>query len=334
MKIRALISVACAALASGAPLVWHAGPLRQPSVPFAMDIHLPVLGAAADAARAANAVLNAGLNSTAIDFANGVHTPHITLYLTQWSCDGLPAGAGSIGSGAPLSCLEKIETAIAEVSREWAAAGACQISLGSVYAAGGFAMMNVSNSDCLQVYSDVLVTATHRFAQPGQPAPAWVLELPEPERSEKLRDIALYGSPNVFSQFSPHISVAWSPNASAVAAAVAGLPPSPALTFSGQIVRLGRVGPHGTVVAGRDLGWYNVSLPGDAVCRQVHVSAAACDKDTLSGGGCAWCVTLTARGFSSFCTTQVRARQLPLFPLSYCHKRRRTPSEQMQPVPT
>ena len=80
-----------------------------------MDIHLPVLGAAADAARAANAVLNAGLNSTAIDFANGAHTPHITLYLTQWSCDGLPAGAGSIGSGAPLSCLEKIETAIAEV---------------------------------------------------------------------------------------------------------------------------------------------------------------------------------------------------------------------------
>ena len=80
MKIRALISVACAALASGAPLVWHAGPLRQPSVPFAMDIHLPVLGAAADAARAANAVLNAGLNSTAIDFANGAHTPHITLY--------------------------------------------------------------------------------------------------------------------------------------------------------------------------------------------------------------------------------------------------------------
>ena len=131
------------------------------------------------------------------------------------------------------------------------AMGQCEVTLTAPFAAGSFAMMNVSNSPCLQRVSDMLVNATHRFSQPNQRAPDWVYELPEPLRSEKLRLVALYGSPNVFAQFAPHVSLAWGPDAASVAAAVEALPPTPPSTFLGRIVALGQVGPHGTVLQGQ-----------------------------------------------------------------------------------
>ena len=54
-----------------------------------------------------------------------------------------------------------------------------------------------------------------------QPAPGWVNSLPEPERTEKLNDIKKYGSPNVFGQFAPHVTLAWDEDATKVAAAIA-----------------------------------------------------------------------------------------------------------------
>jgi hypothetical protein len=97
----------------------------------------------------------------------------------------------------------------------------------------------------------MLVNATHRFSQPNQRAPDWVYALPEPLRSEKLRLVALYGSPNVFSQFDPHLSLAWGPDAVSVAAAIEALPTTPPSVFVGEIVALGSVGPHGTVLQGQ-----------------------------------------------------------------------------------
>ena len=61
-------------------------------------------------------------------------------------------------------------------------------------------MMNVTNTPCLQRYSDLVVNATHRLSQPNQTVPGWVHTLPEPERSEKIQDVEEYGSPNVFTQ--------------------------------------------------------------------------------------------------------------------------------------
>ena len=119
------------------------------------------------------------------------------------------------------------------------------------YAAGEFAMMNVTNSACLQRFSDTIVNVTHGFSKPNQTAPDWVYSLPEPERSEKLRYIAAYGSPNVFSQFAPHVSLAWASDALAVAAAVAALPALPPSTFNSEVLALGAVGPHGTVLQGQ-----------------------------------------------------------------------------------
>ena len=236
----------------------HAAPLdyvlplvglrQRGSVAFEMDIHLPVSGEALEAVQSANAFLNAHLNSTEIDFSSK-HKPHVTLYLTTWSCGSFT----SRGGGSPekvLTCLEKIETAICEIAPQLEALGPCTVGLSNVYAAGEFAMMNVSYSPCLQRFSDVVVNATNQYSLPNQTAPDWVYSLPEPERSEKLRYIALYGSPNVFSQFSPHVSLAWGPDAHSISAAIDALPLTPArLNFVGDVFSLGTVGQHGTVLS-------------------------------------------------------------------------------------
>lgn len=75
--------------------------------------------------------------------------------------------------------------------------------------------------------------------------------------------MALYGSPNVFSQFQPHVTVGWAADPDAVGAAVTAMASSSVLPvvsgFSSQLVAMGTVGPHGTVLKGKDYGEWNVS---------------------------------------------------------------------------
>eukprot|EP00656_Telonema_subtile_P035707 TRINITY_DN39667_c0_g1_i1.p1 TRINITY_DN39667_c0_g1~~TRINITY_DN39667_c0_g1_i1.p1 ORF type:complete len:250 (+),score=40.33 TRINITY_DN39667_c0_g1_i1:129-878(+) len=203
-----------------------------------IDIHVPVTGAAYDAALAANQFLIARLGD-GIDLTR-VDKPHITLYLTQWKCP----------SGTPEECVQTIKDAVTQTVSQFAP---CPITLSQPYAAGTYAMLNVSLTPCLQRYSDLVVNATFQYAAPNQSAPAWVKTLPEPTRSEKLRDIALYGSPNVFSQFQPHVSFGWSANTSAVTEGVAALLEHwESASYNPELVAMGTVGPHGTVIRGKD----------------------------------------------------------------------------------
>ena len=134
--------------------------------PLHVDIHVPVGGASYDAALKANKALNAALGNTEIDFATK-HTPHVTLYLTAWTCPG---------DAAP-DCPSQIEDAISSIMYDLYVPGQfgpCEITLSAPYAAGTYAMMNVTNTPCLQKYSDTIVNATHTFSQPNQSAPQWV----------------------------------------------------------------------------------------------------------------------------------------------------------------
>ena len=125
-----------------------------------------------------------------------------------------------------------------------------QRQVGAPYAAGQFAMLNVTLTDCIQFASDSIVNETYSLAVPNQSVPSWVESLPEPERSEKIADVKKYGSPNVFSQFQPHVTIGWASNASAVEAAIAALTFEP-VTFSAEIVALGTTGDLAPSCAGR-----------------------------------------------------------------------------------
>lgn len=281
--------------------------------PFGVDIHLPVGGLSREAAIRANRFLNARLNSSEV-VLGGKDTPHVTLYLTQWSCPNpVASGGGNDGLRNPApapTCLQRIQLAIAgQINYLGEPYGPCTVELTEPFAAGQYAMMNVTNTPCLQRYSDFIVNITHSLSAPNQSAPSWVHSLPEPERSEKLRDIAIYGSPNVFGQFAPHVTVAWSQDANAVSAAVAALAASGEVStskWSADIVTMGSVGPHGTVLAGHDLGVYNVSNLGDSACSKRYVNDPnGCNADNTTDGGCVWCDIVD---HPPYCTTNFNAR--------------------------
>ena len=129
------------------------GPAEAQSI----DIHIPLEGPAFFEAARANAFLNGLLNNTEVDFVVK-DKPHITLYLTAWSCPPSEQYAES--------CVDQIqETIRLLVPKLGPPLGPCLISLTTPYAAGSYAMLNVSNSPCLQSFSDLIVNATHRFAQ-------------------------------------------------------------------------------------------------------------------------------------------------------------------------
>jgi hypothetical protein len=270
---------------------------------FSIDIHVPVRGIAYDAALAANAFLNKRLGSSAIDFSSS-HTPHVTLYLTAWSCP-TPAPP-PMAQAPPPTCVQRIQLALASLL--YSLGPPCSITLSSPYAAGAYAMANVTRSACLQEYSDLIVNATHQLSQPNQSVPSWVYNLPEPERREKIELVRRYGSPNVFAGFDPHVTLAWSNDTNAVVSAISELRarwmPS---AFSGELVAAGSTGHHGTVLQGRDVGVYNVSQPNTgAWCQHAYTKPDLCNADNVTDGGCIWCDVVD---HPPFCTSQYNARQ-------------------------
>lgn len=115
-------------------------------------------------------------------------------------------------------------------------------------------MWDVHVTPCLQKWSDLLATQLSKYMVPDQPIPDWVQVLPEPLRTEKINMIKEYGSPNVFDQFGPHVTLAWD--------AIDKMEPAfqllniqPRIVPS-HAVAVGSVGPHGTVQRGKNFGYY------------------------------------------------------------------------------
>lgn len=254
---------------------------------FVADVHLPLLGGAASAAIAANAFLSTRM-ANEVDL-NSTAMPHVTLYLTEWMCDP-----------QEHACKDPVNDALSGAVYGLAT-HTCSVEVGAPYAAGQFAMLNVTLTECIQFASDSIVNETFALAVPNQSVPSWVDSLPEPERSEKIADVKKYGSPNVFDQFQPHVTIGWASNASAVEAAIAALTFEP-VTFSADVVALGTTGDHGTVLRGQDLARFNLSdLRGG--CH--YPTPTACDADNVTRGGCIWCDVVDRK---PFCTTRVDAR--------------------------
>ena len=137
------------------------------------------------------------------------------------------------------------------------------VAAGPVFSSGSYAMMDINVTDCVQLFSDVIVNSTCRLIEPDQPVPDWVNALPEgPTKREKIAFVKRYGSPNVFSQFQAHVTIGWAANETLLASAVEALRGSPltrAPPFVGEVVALGAVGEHGTVLRGENFAEFQVA---------------------------------------------------------------------------
>lgn len=145
----------------------------------------------------------------------------------------------------------------------------CVINLSNFSSSGSpFVLWNVVNNACVQAMSDALVQGLHSFAKPNQPIPKWVQSLPPKERAEKIAMIQKYGSPNVFSQFQPHVTVAYDTEDNVTQ--IYGKLGNQKVAYKTTEVQISKVGPFGTVVKGGSVA--NISMSAYVKMRKHHVS--------------------------------------------------------------
>lgn len=166
-----------------------------------------------------------------------VEMPHITLYLTSFRSEvvGLVMDAVELAlQNQPSNCLVQLDP--------------------TVYASGAYAMWRVSKTPCLQGMSDAIVNATSQYISPNQPIPDWVYSIADPTlRQEKIDFVRKYGSPNVFDQFDPHVTIGYNDNVGQLAQSVRTLQGSGLVhevEFTVTMVQTSSVGPFGTVLRG------------------------------------------------------------------------------------
>jgi len=180
-------------------------------------------------------------------FLGTMQQPHITLYLTEF----LPNNVTCDASGSTSSVCADLGAIAPSLEAPPSLCEDDPVVLGALEVSGCYAMWEVVNSPCLQAMSDRVVNATYRLAVPNQTVPDWVEDLPEPTKSEKEALIKSFGSPNVFTQFAPHVTVGYDCSA-CVADALAGYTPPAVAPFVPTVLGMGTVGDYGTVVLGED----------------------------------------------------------------------------------
>ncbi|KAM9973296.1 hypothetical protein ACTFIR_012672 [Dictyostelium discoideum] len=184
-------------------------------------------------------------NEIAIDYNNLLHKyapndqvflgsksiPHITLYLTDFVQEQIPLVQNEISQIFPL---------LNQAGKN------CLVQMTTIDISAQYGMWSVQNNQCLQYLSDLVVNNTFQYITPNQTIPDWVYSLPEPLRDEKIAMIKKYGSPNVFDQFQPHVTLAWDEiDNLTIAFNQVDVQPT---SFYSPSIGIGNTGPYGTVL--------------------------------------------------------------------------------------
>lgn len=122
------------------------------------------------------------------------YPPHITLYLTNY----------------PVSALPEIKRIVKDIANHQYAFPL--ESIGTSITKSHWVFVNIKDSNPLQSLSDRIAQRLSPLHSKSMPEPTWVELYPEKEAFVKK-----YGSPNVFSQFQPHITLLANGNKQAVA---------------------------------------------------------------------------------------------------------------------
>lgn len=182
-----------------------------------LDIHLPLKSSSNEwqqecplsQALESNLALRQNFDGEQIDFF-AEHVPHVTLYQTDFDMVKTTKNGTSSFDEAKLKLFLDTLYNISMV-----ALPQCEIILSSSSDVNGpYAMWPVQRSSCLQILSDEIVDATSRYIRRPPTIPDWIWNLPEPQRSRKLDMIRKYGSPNVYEEFDPHVTVGYDESSS------------------------------------------------------------------------------------------------------------------------
>ncbi len=112
------------------------------------------------------------------------YLPHITLYLTQYAS----------------SNLTKIEIEAKKLAAQWQRFPITLTALEQTK--GNWLLLNIQDSNKLQRLADEATMALSPLRDPNATLPSWVKAYPD-----KIASFQRYGSPNVFAQFQPHVTL-------------------------------------------------------------------------------------------------------------------------------
>jgi hypothetical protein len=195
-----------------------------------------------NAALESNLALRRVSETEQIDFFSR-HTPHITLFLSDFD----------VQANNESLLLEEITSVLQQVLSNHSQP-MCEVSWpdgDAFFVAGPYTMFAVPRKDCLQSLSNDVVRALNPYITKPQEIPPWVYTLPLLQRWRKIYMISKYGSPNVFSEYEPHITVGYDEVASVQGRSDAlGSIASPQLSCQAWIthVAIARVGVGGSVL--------------------------------------------------------------------------------------
>jgi hypothetical protein len=153
-----------------------------------LDIHLKLRSSSClyQTAKIANQNLHLDSSTEAISFEDSL--PHVTLYLTDFRNDTI---------------LDLIDTLHhLELDHQL-------VDINNVMVHGAYSMYSIQKTSSMQDLSDSIVRSCRQYMTVNQIVPDWVYDLPEPQRSKKIGYVHEYGSPNVFDEFDPHLTVGY-----------------------------------------------------------------------------------------------------------------------------
>lgn len=124
------------------------------------------------------------------------HSPHVTLFLSDFQTNN---------DTAIIEMFEKTKELVSNFSM-------CTIEIPidvKAKVSGPYSMFPIPKTTCLQHLSDRLVKVLNPYITRPQPIPDWVYKLPIFTRLRKMWLIRQFGSPNVFADFEPHVTVGY-----------------------------------------------------------------------------------------------------------------------------
>lgn len=119
------------------------------------------------------------------------------------------------------------------------------------YASGAYFMWRIKNTECLQLISDAITNETAEYHSSSYVCPSWIDELPdEATRMRKKEYCKKYGSPNVFEEFDPHVTLMYNSDE----AALKKVPTDtyPTITTYSSKVSMTVCGDYGTAIRGEE----------------------------------------------------------------------------------
>ena len=147
---------------------------------------------------------------------NITQIPHTTLFLTDYSVENISSkaserqGSNGVNNTKLNDLIKATSDAICHTFADFSSRHYYNAMIKESVVSGSYAMYRIQVDDQLQKLSNDIVQFTQPFVKRNQSIPQWVNDMGDDQiRKKKIDYVKRYGSPNVFDEFDPHVTVGY-----------------------------------------------------------------------------------------------------------------------------